>query len=196
MKDLFEDQKEVLRDAVTRFEQLGIDYMLTGSMSMIHYAMMRLTNDIDIVIEASARDASKIIATFEPDYYVPHQRVMDAISRKFMFNLLHQQKLVKIDCVVRKDDIFQKESFARRTRIRFLDDIDLWIISKEDLILSKLSWAKNTNSEMQKRDVANILRNGYDEDYVERWATKLDVKDLLAECRKILGENYVEGYDS
>jgi hypothetical protein len=196
MSDLFEDQKEVLKDAVTRFEQLGIDYMLTGSMSMIHYAMMRLTNDIDIVIEASARDASKIIARFEPDYYVPHQRVTDAILRKFMFNLLHQQKLVKIDCILRKDDIFQKESFARRTRIRFLTDIDLWIISKEDLILSKLSWAKNTHSEMQKRDVANILRNGYDEDYVERWATKLEVKGLLAECLKILGENYVEGYDS
>jgi hypothetical protein len=196
VKDIFEDQKEVLRDCVGRLEQLDIEYMLTGSMAMVHYAMMRLTNDIDIVIEASVRDASKIIARFEPDYYVPHQRVADAISRKFMFNLLHQQKLVKVDCVVRKDDVFQNEAFARRARIRFMEDIDLWIISREDLILSKLSWAKNTGSEMQKRDVANILRNGYDEKYVEDWATKLGVNDLLAECGKILGENYVEGYDS
>lgn len=196
MSDLFEDQKLVLRDTVERLEHLGIDYMLTGSMAMVHYAMMRMTNDIDIVIEATARDASKIIAKFEPDYYVPHQRVTDAIMRRFMFNLLHQQKLVKIDCVVRKDDVFQKESFSRRKRIRFLADIDLWIISKEDLILSKLNWAKNTGSEMQKRDVANILRNGYDKNYVESWAAKLGVTDMLAECAKIVGENYVEGYDS
>jgi hypothetical protein len=77
-----------------------------------------------------------------------------------------------------------------------MDDIDLWVISKEDLILSKLNWAKNTRSEQQMKDVANILRNGYDEKYVEDWATKLGVTDLLAECGKILGENYVEGYDS
>lgn len=196
MSDLFEDQKLVLRDTVERLEHVGIDYMLTGSMAMVHYAMMRMTNDIDIVIEATARDASKIIAKFEPDYYVPHQRVADAITRRFMFNLLHQQKLVKIDCVVRKDDVFQKESFSRRKRIRFLADIHLWIISKEDLILSKLNWAKNTGSEMQKRDVANILRNGYDKNYVEIWAAKLGVTDMLAECAKIVEENYVEGYDS
>jgi hypothetical protein len=196
VKDIFEDQKDVLRDCVVRLKQLGIEFMLTGSMAMIHYAMMRLTNDIDIVIEASMRDASKIIAKFEPDYYVPHHRVSDAIARKFMFNLLHQQKLVKIDCVVRKDDVFQKQAFARRSMIRFMDDIDLWIISKEDLMLSKLNWAKNTRSEMQRRDVANIMRNGYDENYVEYWAAKLGVIDLLAECVKMLGDNYVEGYDT
>lgn len=195
MRDLYEDQKHVLCDVVERFERLGINYMLTGSMAMIQYAMMRLTNDIDIVIEVSARDASRIIDCFEPDYYVPHNRVADAIARKFMFNLLHQQTLVKVDCVVRKDDVFQKEAFSRRKKIKYTD-FELWIISREDLILSKLNWAKNTGSEMQRRDIANILRNGYDENYVESWAAKLEVTDLLAECRKMLGENYVEGYDS
>lgn len=71
-----------------------------------------------------------------------------------------------------------------------------WIIGREDLILSKLNWAKNTKSEMQMRDVAGILRNGYDKNYVEHWAKKLGVEDLLNECLKKPDENYVEGYDS
>jgi len=110
MTNLLEDQKTVLRDCVERFEQLDIAYMLTGSMAMINYAMMRLTNDIDIVIEVSTGDAEKIINAFEPDYYVPHSRVRDAISRRLMFNLLHQEKLVKIDCVVRQETEFQREA--------------------------------------------------------------------------------------
>ena len=73
----------VPRDCTERFERLGIAYMLTDSMAMVNYAMMRMTADIDIVIEAAAADdAGKIIAEFEPDYYVPHGRVRDAISRR------------------------------------------------------------------------------------------------------------------
>lgn len=193
MTNLYEDQKMVLRDCTERFERLGIAYMLTGSMAMVNYAMMRMTNDIDIVIEVSTDDAKRIINAFEPDYYVPHGRVRDAISRRLMFNLLHQEKLVKIDCIVRKETEFQKSAFANRRRITF-SDFDLWIISREDLILSKLNWAKDMRSEMQIRDVANILRNGYDEDYIKLWTEKLGIEDLLTEALEKLKEN-VERYD-
>ena len=192
---LYEDQKRVLKDCTERFEKLGIAYMLTGSMAMINYAMMRMTNDIDIVLEVSSADADRIINEFEPDYYVPHGRVRDAISRKFMFNVLHQETLVKVDCVMRKDNEFQKAAFSHRRKIDF-SGFDIWIIGKEDLILSKLNWAKTTRSEMQMRDVASILRNGYDENYVEEWALKSGVEDLLRECLELLGKNYVDGYDS
>jgi hypothetical protein len=186
--NLFEDQKMVLRDSTERFERLGIAYMLTGSMAMVNYAMMRLTADIDIVIEVASGDAEKIITGFEPDYYVPHGRVKDAILRRFMFNLLHQEKLVKIDCVVRKETEFQKTAFSNRKKIRFAD-FDVWIIGKEDLILSKLNWAKDTRSEMQIRDAANILRNGFDENYIKHWAKELGIKDLFAEALAKIKEN-------
>ena len=107
----FEDQESVLKDVTDRLEKLEIPYMLSGSMAMVCYAMMRMTNDIDLVIEAKAEDAERIIKEFETDYYVPQGRVRDAISRKFMFNLLHSTKIVKVDCVLRKDDEFQKRLF-------------------------------------------------------------------------------------
>lgn len=189
MTTLFEDQKTVLRDFTERLEKLGIDYMLTGSMAMVNYAMMRMTADIDVVLELSVKDADRIINEFEPDYYVPHNRVRDSISRKFMFNILHQTKLVKIDCVIRKKTEFQKTAFAGRKKLKFADDFEVWIIGREDLVLSKLKWAKDTKSEMQLRDVANILRNGYDAKYVEEWARKLEVEELLKEALRKLEEN-------
>lgn len=183
--NLFDDQERILKDCTERFERLNIKYMLTGSMAMLHYAVGRMTRDIDIVIEVSNSDAKAIIEEFEPDYYVPHVRVRDAIDRKFMFNLLHQETVVKIDCVVGKDTKFQKTAFANRKKIQF-GDFDIWTISKEDLILSKLHWAKDTKSEMQMRDVANMLRTEYDKNYVRTWAKKLGVEDLLEECLEML----------
>ena len=192
---LFEDQESVLRDFTERLEKLGIKYMLTGSMAMIVYAMMRMTNDIDIVMKLSYSDADRLIKEFGNDFYIPQGRVRDAVTRKFMFNLLHRETLVKIDCVMRKEDEFQRIAFSNRRRITFTD-FDIWTISRDDLILSKLNWAKVSRSEMQMRDVAGIIRNGYDKEYVEQWAEKLGVKDLLEECLKLLEENYVDGYDS
>lgn len=191
-----EEQNDVLKDFTSRLEKLGLAYMLTGSMALSHYAIPRMTADIDIVIELSSDDLPKFIKEFEDDYYIPQNSARNAVSRKSMFNVLNQQSIVKIDCVIRKDSDFQKELFSNRFRVNYADNFDLWIISKEGLILSKLNWAKNTRSEMQMRDVASILRNGYDEDYVRSWAKKLEIEDILDECIAMIGENYAEGYDA
>ena len=111
---LYEDQERVLKDCTERFERLGIAYMLTGSMAMVDYAMMRMTNDIDIVMQLKYNDAQRIINAFEPEYYVPHGRVGSAIETNLMFNLLHQRSLVKIDCVMLKNTEFQKVAFGNR----------------------------------------------------------------------------------
>ena len=180
-------QNEVLRDCDERFEKLGIAYMLTGSMAMTHYAMPRMTADIDVVLKIGAADVERIITEFEPDYYIPHNTARQAVSRGSMFNLLSQTKLVKIDCIVRKTDEYQVQAFAGRKRIFFADDFDVWIISREDLILSKLDWSRKAGeSEKQLRDVANILRHGGDRDYLENWAQKLGVADLLEKATENL----------
>lgn len=187
---LYEDQERILKDVTERFERLSIPYMLTGSMALSKYAMMRMTNDIDIVVQLKYSDAQRIISTFEPDYYVPHGRVSRAIETDFMFNLLHQQSLVKVDCVMLKNTEFQKTAFANRYEVDF-SGFNVWIIGREDLVLSKLLWANESRSEMQMRDVASIIRNGYDAEYVSLWAKKLGLEDILSECTKML-DNYAE----
>lgn len=60
------------------------------------------------------------------------------------------------------------------------------IVSKEDLVLSKLDWARPSRSELQLRDVASLLASllasGCDLEYLHRWAKELEVDGLLAEC--------------
>lgn len=148
------------------------------------------------MIEILPEDINKFIGEFEADYYVPPARIRHAVLHNKMFNILDQKTIIKIDCVIRKKEEFQNLAFSRRRRVNYAGDFEVWIIAKEDLILSKLNWAKNTKLEMQMRDVASILRNGYDKNYVEIWAEKLGVQNLLNECLDMLKENYVEGYDS
>ena len=55
-------------------------------------------------------------------------------------------------------------------------------MSREDLILSKLVWAKDTASEVQLRDVRALLAGDSDRQYLERWAQELSVTELLGKC--------------
>lgn len=177
---------DILRDVCSRLDSLGIAYMLTGSMAMSYYAQPRMTRDIDFVIEVQPSDADKLVAAFEPDYYVPREALERAIVTRGIFNLLHLDSVIKVDLVVRKEDPYRRLEFQRRALID-IAGFSAWIVSKEDLILSKLVWAQGSDSELQRRDIANLLSTTADLAYLRQWAVALDVGDLLED---LLGEGH------
>jgi hypothetical protein len=65
-----------------------------------------------------------------------------------------------------------------------LAGVSTWITSREDLILSKLIWAREANSELQKRDVLTLLEDSVDWPYLTEWAAKLGLNDMLEEVSK------------
>ena len=58
---------------------------------------------------------------------------------------------------VRKDDAYGRLEFERRRRIDG-GGFDVWVVSPEDLTLSKLAWARDSGSELQMRDVRESRR--------------------------------------
>jgi len=155
--------------------------MLTGSIALSYYAEPRMTRDIDLVVELDARDAKEVAALFAPEYYVSEEDVARALAARGMFNVLHLEKLVKLDLIVRKDEAFRRHEMERRARVR-LPAFEAWIVSKEDLILSKLVWAKPSMSGFQLRDVRALLATGADLPYLRDWAARLGVANLLESC--------------
>lgn len=171
----------ILHDFAERMERIGVDYMLSGSMAMMHYSVYRFTADVDVVVEINAKNLERIFAVLEPDYYIPHQSARRAVSDEKMFNVIHIETAFKIDCVVKKKTEFQLNAFDRRRRVDFFGR-EISIITQEDLIISKLWWAKDSLSEKQLTDVRNLLKNETDVKYLEKWAKKLNVFDLLVQC--------------
>lgn len=172
---------KILHDFAGRMETLGIAYMLTGSMAMMRYSVYRFTADADVILELKSSDAEKIIKVLEPDYYVPHTAVSRAISAERMFNVIHQETAFKIDCVLKKSTEFQRNTFERREKTDFYGK-EIWIISRDDLIISKLWWAKDSVSEKQLTDVKNLMRNGFDIEYIKKWTQQLKLEDLFEKC--------------
>jgi hypothetical protein len=175
-----QNELDIVRDVSTRLDDAGIGYMLTGSMAMNYYAQPRMTRDIDLVVALQPGDATRVASLFSPDYYVSREEVDRSIANHSLFNLIHSESVIKVDCIVRKPDAFRLAEFNRRQRIK-VEDFETWIVSKEDLILSKLFWAKDSHSELQLRDVKNLILTGCDRTYIERWIHELGVVDLWQE---------------
>jgi hypothetical protein len=102
-----------------------------------------------------------------------------------MFNLIQNEYVVKIDFIVRKDSPYRLREFARRKRV-VVDDRNLYLVAPEDLILSKLEWAKDSRSEMQLSDVRNLLKSvrPLNRRYLARWAKVLGIESLYREVSK------------
>ena len=157
--------------------------MLTGSMAMNYYAQPRMTRDIDVVIAIAPNDVDRLAAVFRPEYYVSEQNIRESLAHESIFNLVHHESVIRVDCIVRKSGEYRKTEFERRQKIS-IRDFATFIVSKEDLIISKLFWAKDSRSEVQLGDVRNLLASGYDAVYLQHWTRELGLDNLLKQCLK------------
>lgn len=176
---IMSEEISVLLEVTGILDAARIDYMLTGSVAMNFYATPRMTRDIDLVAVVALADVGRITDSFPSDrYYVAAEAIHDAVVHQSSFNLLHQNSMVKVDVMVRKGSEFRLLEFQRRRQIR-LRDRPVWIVSREDLILSKLDWARDSLSERQLDDVRNLLASDCDMPYILEWSAKLQLTDML-----------------
>jgi hypothetical protein len=107
------NELDIVRDVSARLERGGIAYMLTGSMAMNYYAQPRMTRDIDVVVALEPRDVEAVVHLFSPDYYLSREAVSTSIAQESMFNLIHQESIIKVDCIVRKSTPYRQAEFER-----------------------------------------------------------------------------------
>lgn len=178
------EELRVLFDVVNRLDLVGVPYMLTGSMALSFYGRPRLTRDVDLVVEIGAADFNKLKNVFEADYYIETDDMREAVQHQGMFNVIHNASLIKIDLIVRKNETYRKTEFARRRHVA-LGENKVCIVSIEDLILSKLSWAQDTPSDRQLDDVRNLLQNksAIEFPYLEQWIKTLNLATIYEKVR-------------
>jgi hypothetical protein len=175
-----QNEFDIVRDVSRRLDSEYIGYMLTGSMAMNYYAQPRMTRDIDFVVALGREDTERVMKLFSPDYYVSRDAVADSIAHQTLFNLIDNESIIKVDCIVRKQNEYRLNEFNRRQRVK-IQDFETWIVCKEDLVLSKLFWAKDSRSQMQLGDVRSLLSTGCDYNYIESWITQLELVNLWKE---------------
>ena len=151
--------------------------MLTGSMAMGFYSIPRMTRDSDIIVALSYKDIGKFVNVFGEDFFVDENMVRDSWKSKMMINIFDKKSLFKIDFIIMQNENYEKMKFERKQKFR-IEGFEINVISVEDLIVSKLLWERNSESETQLKDVNSLLKNATENDYLLKTIKDLDLDDM------------------
>lgn len=130
---------EFLRIRIRFFDDNNIPYMLSGSMAMSTYTEPRFTRDFDFIVHLKPSDASVLANFFREGYYCDENSIIEAIGQEGMFNIIDHKSNYKADFVILKNNMYRKTEFNRRRSVDFLD-MKIFLVSPEDLLISKLIW--------------------------------------------------------
>ena len=168
-------------------EQAGIPHMLTGSFASSVHGMSRGSADIDFVIAADVAAIRRLLNQLpEKDFYSELNQALEACRRNSMFNAVDHVTGLKIDFIFLKSRDFSQEEFRRRKQA-IVWGISLYVATPEDIVLSKLEWAKVGKSSRQIEDAAGILKVRADEldiPYIEKWVSELGLNAEWGRARQ------------
>ncbi len=177
-------QEELLAQVAAILDAAEIPYVVTGSVVTALYGEPRFTQDADIIVVGSPGLGAKLAAAFpSPRYYAPADDIDTSLKQGIIANIIDSDTGAKVDLHPKAADAFSESFFARRRRVA-VAGAELWFPSAEDAILSKLRWARVTgDGERHVRDargVCEVQGTTLDESYLQKWAERLSVSDLLA----------------
>ncbi|MBL7669722.1 MAG: hypothetical protein JNM39_04495 [Bdellovibrionaceae bacterium] len=97
--------------------------------------------------------------------------------RRGSFYLVNQGSGIKVDIVIDKETEFYKSEFSRRKKLEVAPGIEVFIASPEDLILKKLDYYREGQSEKHLLDIRDILANvKVDDVYLSEWVERLNLR--------------------
>jgi len=141
------------------------------------YSVLRMTRDSDILLSLYGKDVDSFIKLLSEDFFIDDNMVRESLLSKMKFNIFDKKTLFKIDFILKTDEEYENLKFRRRTSLK-INGIEVYVISIEDLIISKLNWARDSFSEIQLNDVRELLKNDVDKKYINEWITKMNMHEI------------------
>jgi len=164
--------------------------MVVGSFASNLFGDSRGTQDIDIVVSASDKQVRALLDAFpKTQYYFDLNAALEACRHKSMFNILDMERGWKIDIIFQKPGAYHEQAFRRRSPAQ-IDGVEIVALTPEDVVLSKLLWAKMGDSLLQIKDVAGVLKvqqHTLDTPYIEKWVAELGLVSQWTEAQRQAG---------
>lgn len=182
---------EACRPLLRAFEDLRIDYLVGGSLASSFHGIPRSTQDVDVVADLKPVHGPLLVSRLQELYYIELDRIQHAILSRSSFNVLYLRTMFKVDIFMLNDDPYSREEMRRRQRIE-VEGEPLEIASAEDTVLQKIVWYRRGGeiSDRQWLDIVGVMkvcRGKLDSEYLDRWASHLEITELLARAHDDAG---------
>ncbi len=158
----------------------NIPYYITGGVAAIAHGEPRATIDLDVVISIDLTDLPTLAANFEANgfYVAGLADVMTGSLR--CLNMTHLETIENVDLMISGREEYDLIKFGRSRLYTLPGSGEVAIASPEDVIISKLVWRRESQSDKQWRDILGILkvqREKLDYFYLQSWLDRFGLVD-------------------
>ena len=167
-------------------EDLGVTYVLGGSVASTLHGEPRATLDVDIAAALREEHIDALLERVEEDFYAERASMLEAVRERTSFNLIHLPSSMKVDIFVPPSRGIHEQKWRRRQRVAFQKEPErsAWVTDPEDIVLQKVDWYRDGGgvSDSQWRDVLGVLKvqgERLDLAYLRHWAAEMKLVDLL-----------------
>lgn len=177
------EQEKLIKKISKILNGLSIPYIITGGIAVTIWGRPRFTADIDIVVELKPEKVARLakeLLSINKESYADEEMMRIALERRGEFNFIHPKSGLKVDFWIMGEDKFDQQRLGRRIKIKFGKSY-LYVISPEDLILSKLLWYKESQSTRHLEDIESVIhiQKKLDLKYLKRWAKDQNTNKIL-----------------
>lgn len=182
---------EILPHLLDCLNEAEISYVIVGSFATNVYAIMRSTQDADIVIDAQPGQLTKLIEALGKDYQRDPQSRFETVTGTSKTVVTERTTGFIIEIFGLSDDPHDQARFARRRMIE-IQGRSTWILTAEDVLVTKLNWLLRANRQKDLQDIRNVIAvqgDAINWPYVERWCDQHGSLELLNKIRADLHES-------
>ena len=169
-------------DVVKALEACGIPFLLTGSFASNYYGIPRSTRDADFVLQSQRAVAPEFAQQLGEAFLLDPQLSFETNTGTFRQVLRHKKKTFKVELFLLSQDPHDQARFSRRRAVQLFER-QVWLPSPEDVIITKLRWARGKDKD-DARDVMAVQQEKLDWPYVEEWCRLHGTLPLMQELRR------------
>lgn len=142
-------------------EQLGIRYLLGGSLASVAFGEPRATLDVDLAVDLSEASARAFLGSVRDEFLVDEEWAQEEVAKRGSFQMVHRESVIRVDVFVPPWEGLHAWKWLRRQRVELSPGGDsLYVTSPEGIVLQKLVWYRSGGqaSDRQWRDVLGVLK--------------------------------------
>jgi hypothetical protein len=160
----------------------GVAYMLSGSFASNYYGIPRSTKDADFVVQVRGALGADFAARLGEGFVLDPQLSFETNTGTFRQLLRHQGRGFKVELFALSQDAHDQTRFERR-RPAPLFGRQIWLPSPEDVIVTKLRWARAKDKD-DARDVIAVQARGLNWPYIRGWCSRHGTLALLEQIQQ------------
>jgi hypothetical protein len=175
--------------AAKPLNELGVKWLIGGSVASSLYGVPRATLDVDLVADMELEQVPELSRRWSEHFLADAGMIRDAVEHKRSCNLIHLDSALKIDIFVAGPDPWIRQELENR-RIVSIGGVgetsNLPFARAEDVLLHKLKWFLDGDriSDRQWGDIVGLVRTreaSLDRDHLMRWIDHLGIPQAILE---------------